>query len=135
MDIPIYLPENNKNYDFILLLNENLKDIIEDWEKNCEGCKKENIPHTKKIEFDMINDYLIFSIQRCDFNRKVKNTSVIKFYNNLNLRNFVSPYVNKEKLTYKLKATLNHIGELNKGHYYCNINLGNEWFIFNDSVV
>ena len=83
----------------------------------------------------MINDYLIFSIQGCDFNRKVKNTSVIKFYNNLNLRNFVSPYVNKEKLTYKLKATLNHIGELNKGHYYCNINLGNEWFIFNDSVV
>ena len=53
----------------------------------------------------------------------------------MNLRNFVSPYVNKEKLTYKLKATLNHIGELNKGHYYCNINLGNEWFIFNDSVV
>ena len=83
----------------------------------------------------MINDYLIFSNERCDFNRKVKNTSVIKFYNNLNLRNFVSPYVNKEKLTYKLKATLNHIGELNKGHYYCNINLGNEWFIFNDSVV
>ena len=103
--------------------------------KKCEGCKKENIPHTKKIEFDMINDYLIFSIQRCDFNRNVKNNSVIKFYNNLNLRNFVSPYVNKEKLTYKLKATLNHIGELNKGHYYCNINLGNEWFIFNDSVV
>ena len=83
----------------------------------------------------MINEYLIFSIQRRDFNRNVKNTSVIKFYNNLNLRNFVSPYVNKEKLTYKLKATLNHIGELNKGHYYCNINLGNEWFIFNDSVV
>ena len=83
----------------------------------------------------MINYYLIFSIQRWDFNRNVKNNSVIKFYNNLNSRNFVSPYVNKEKLTYKLKATLNHIGELNKDHYYCNINLGNEWFIFNDSVV
>ena len=40
LDIPIYLPENNKNYDFILLLNENLKDIIEDFEKNVKDVKR-----------------------------------------------------------------------------------------------
>ena len=47
LDIPIYLPENNKNYDFILLLNENLKDIIEDWEKNVKDVKRK-IYHTLK---------------------------------------------------------------------------------------
>ena len=38
----------------------------------------------------MINDYLIFPIQRCDFNRNVKNNSVIKFYNNLQIEDIIS---------------------------------------------
>ena len=47
-------------------------------------------------------------------------------------------YDNKDKQQlpkYKLFGIINHVGNLNYGHYYSYIKLENEWYEFNDSNV
>ena len=41
----------------------------------------------------------------------------------------------EEKSNFILKGTINHIGKLNSGHYFCFIKIENEWFKFIDCNV
>ena len=36
---------------------------------------------------------------------------------------------------YKLYGIINHIGDINRDHYYANIKIDNFWYEFNDSSV
>ena len=36
---------------------------------------------------------------------------------------------------YKLYGIINHIWDINHGHCYANIKIGNFWYEFNDSIV
>ena len=53
----------------------------------------------------------------------------------MNLNDYLENDLFKEKHNYLLKGTINHIGNLNSGHYFCFIKIENEWFKFNDCNV
>jgi ubiquitin C-terminal hydrolase len=39
------------------------------------------------------------------------------------------------KVTYKLKAQIEHVGSMGSGHYYCVCKRGNDWYLVDDSNV
>ena len=76
-DIPLIIPTNN-NYNLLDLLDYNFKDNVI-FNDACLNCKKKFINHIKQIKFDILNDILIFSLQRIDKNLNYKNKSYINF--------------------------------------------------------
>lgn len=53
---------------------------------------------------------------------------------NLDLSKYVHPLSNTDRLKYNLFATINHIGDLNAGHYYAQSysDLHNKWYRYDD---
>ena len=87
------------------------------------------------MKIDILNHFIIFSIQRKDPLSSIKNTSFINFDETICLKKYtVNPKL-ENSYNYKLFATIHHIGNINEGHYYSLINMENKWFEFNDSIV
>ena len=135
LDIPLLLTMKTIQTDLISLIKEYLKEEAIDWSSKCEKCKKENVKHYKKIKFSMINDIIIFSLQRFDPFYSKKSTIYVSYNEYLDLKEFCDNDLYKEKTRYRLCGTINHEGSINSGHYFAYVRIGEIWYEFNDSFV
>jgi ubiquitin C-terminal hydrolase len=135
LDIPLLLPMKIRETDLISLIKEYLKEETLDWSKECEKCKKANLEHVKKIKFSMINDVVIFSLQRIDPYFSMKSNCYVSYKEYIDLKEFCDYDLYKENTKYRLFGTINHIGNIDYGHYYAYVRIGDIWYEFNDSIV
>jgi len=137
LDFPLLFPENI-NRD-IISINELLKLYFQtehiDFESKCERCHKIS-SHKKEIKISRPPEILILSLQRIDEKQeklgyKVKFPLILDIY----------PYVDHEcgydrECKYNLFGIVNHVGNIDYGHYFSFIKIGNrDWFQFNDHEV
>ena len=135
LDIPLLLPMKKREIDLISLIKENLKEEKIDWSSKCEKCEKANLAHLKKIKMSMLNDIVIFSLQRFDPFLSMKSSIYVSYDEIIDLKEFCDFDLYKENTKYKLCGTINHIGNINYGHYYSYVKIGEIWYEFNDSIV
>ena len=135
LDIPLLLPKSRNYFDLKDLIDNNFIEDNIDWIYKCIQCKQKNIIHIKKTKFTKLNNILIFNIQRLDRIKKVKNKSLLKFYEHIDLKKYCDDLMDDSNTKYKLYGIINHIGDINHGHYYANIKIDNFWYEFNDSSV
>ena len=83
----------------------------------------------------MLNDVIIFSLQRLNTSLSSKNTISVAYSENISLKEFCDRELCQSENNYKLFCTINHYGDINFGHYYSYIKIGNKWYQFNDSYV
>ena len=83
----------------------------------------------------MINEIIIFSIQRLDYVNNIKNNSYIIFNEFIDIKDLIDNDLEISQTKYKLFAAIHHIGEIDNGHYYIVLRKDKEWFIFNDSII
>ena len=136
LDIPLLLPTKGKReIDLISLIRDYLQEEKIDWSSKCEKCEKANLIHYKKIKISMLNEIIIFSLQRFDPFLSMKNSINVSYQENIDLREFCDTDLYKANTKYKLFGTINHIGNIDYGHYYSNIKIGEIWYEFNDSII
>ena len=135
LDIPLLLPMNKREIDLISLIREYLKEEKIDWSSQCENCKTKNLEHLKKIKISMMNDIVIFSLQRLNPYLSMKSTIFVSYDEIIDLKEFCDFDLYKENTKYRLCGTINHIGNINYGHYYSYVKIGEIWYEFNDSIV
>ena len=136
LDLPIQMDSNVQGYDLYQMLRHNFyKKSYVDMGENCSFCKRTS----KKYEIMKIASLptiLIISLQRINPVSGLKNEAKVKFYEGLDLREMIDTETLKSGYTkYDLFAVSNHIGNINTGHYYSNIKIGNIWYCFEDSKV
>lgn len=135
LDIPLLLPMKQRETDLISLIKVYLKEEILDWSAKCEKCEQGNLRHVKKIKFSMLNEIIIFSLQRFDPYYSMKSSINVSFTEYINLKEFCDYDLYKDNTNYRLFGTINHIGNINYGHYYAYVRIGEIWYEFNDSIV
>jgi ubiquitin C-terminal hydrolase len=135
LDIPLLLPMKKREIDLISLIKEYLKEEKIDWSSKCEKCQKANLVHLKKIKLSMLNDIVIFSLQRFDPFLSMKSSIYVSYDEIIDLKEFCDFDLYKNNTIYKLCGTINHIGNINYGHYYSYVKIGDIWYEFNDSIV
>ena len=135
LDIPLLIPDKMSEVTLEFLIEKFFSEITVDLNDNCLNCKKKRKKIKKIMKFDILNDIVIFSIQRIDPFDSIKNNTLIKYDEFINLMKFKDESNIKDNVNYKLFASIHHNGNLNEGHYYSLINIDNKWFVFNDSNV
>ena len=135
LDIPLLLPMKIREINLISLIKEYLKEESLDWSSKCEKCKDSNLKHIKKIKFSMLNDVIIFSLQRFDPFYSMKSTIYVSYDEILDLNDFCDFDLYKDSTKFRLFGTINHIGNINYGHYFAYVRIGEIWYEFNDSIV
>ena len=137
MDFPLLFPENI-NRD-IISINELLKLYFQteniDFESKCERCHKIS-SHKKEIKISRPPEILILSLQRID-EKQEKLGYKVKFPQILDIYKYVDHDCGYDReCKYSLFGTVNHIGNIDYGHYFSFIKIGNKnWFQFNDHKV
>jgi ubiquitin C-terminal hydrolase len=135
LDLPLLIPDQQKNYKLIDLIKYRLNSKLNEWSQKCENCKLAGLNHNRFEKFDMISNYIIIYIQRINKFEKTKNNSIIEFEENLNLGEFfVEKNISKNCL-FKLLCIIYHEGSLDCGHYYVIIKIRDKWFKFSDDKV
>ena len=135
LDLPLLIPDQQKNYKLIDLIKYRLNSKLNEWSQKCENCKLAGLNHNRFEKFDMISNYIIIYIQRINKFEKTKNNSIIEFEENLNLGEFfVEKNISKNGL-FKLLCIIYHEGSLDCGHYYVIIKIRDKWFKFSDDKV
>lgn len=103
----------------------------------CQGCKKSfYTKETTKIA--KLPKILILSLQKTNVENTRKIPWLVKFPDEIGIRELVDLDICNQSCRYKLFAINNHIGySPRSGHYYSNIYLEklNSWFTFNDATV
>lgn len=120
-------------YDCFDLFTKN--EIIEDI--FCENCGEKQT-FTKILKIERIPEYLVISLKRFKYTSmyRTKINCTIKFpMNDLDLNKYLIEGSQQDYKVYDLLAVVNHIGNLNSGHYNCIIKNDNKWIKYNDSVV
>ena len=135
LDIPLLLPMKQFKVDLESLIKEYFKEEELDWSAKCEKCNKEGLKHLKLIKFSILNEVLIFSLQRFDPFLSKKSNIRVSFKENIDLKDYCDSNLINQKTEYRLCGTINHIGNINYGHYYAYIRIGEIWYEFNDSIV
>ena len=135
LDIPLLLPNKNYKIDFSSLINDYFKEEELDWSTKCEKCQKPELKHSKLMKFCILNEIVIFSLQRFDPVLSIKNNIRVSFKEMIDLKDYCDTDLYKENTQYRLLGTINHIGNINYGHYYSYIRIGEIWYEFNDSIV
>ena len=64
-----------------------------------------------------------------------KNNAKLLFEDTIDLKEFYDNDDKQQLSKYKLFGIINHVGNLNYGHYYSYIKIENEWYEFNDSNI
>ena len=64
-----------------------------------------------------------------------KSNIRVSFKENIDLKDYCDSNLINQKTEYRLCGTINHIGNINYGHYYAYIRIGEIWYEFNDSIV
>ena len=139
LDFPLLLPENVNKIDIVDLLKIYFKEEIVDFETKCEACQHVE-KHKKLLKISRPPEILILSFQRIDETTQKKNDCQIIFPINdtLKLYDFIDHDIGFDKEShYKLFSIVNHIGNMNGGHYFTYIRPleSQKWYEFNDSSV
>ena len=135
LDIPLLLPNNKYKIEFSSLIKEYFKEEELEWSTKCEKCQKPELKHLKIIKFCILNEICIFSLQRFDPILSIKNNIRVSFDEIIDLKDYCDHDLYKDNTKYRLCGTINHIGNINYGHYYTYIRIGEIWYEFNDSIV
>lgn len=98
--------------------------IIDDYK--CPKCSKTDVK--SKYYFWKVPKILTIVLKRFNHNYE-KNNKLITIPLNININNYSIP--NKIK-KYNLQSIVNHIGNLDMGHYYSTILHNDKWYDFND---
>ena len=135
LDLPLLLQKHHSTID----IKDLLKDYFEceriKFETKCEKCKKKEW-HTKEIKISQPPNILILSLQRQNPRTGTKNSSYVKFYDDIDMSEYLDHECwNKNDAKYSLYGIGNHSGSINFGHYYAYIKINNTWYEFNDSSV
>lgn len=116
------------------------KDILSN--DNCWKCDKCSNTKNNSQQYRLFDTpkTLVISIKRFEYNALFgnfcKNNENIDFPNVLNMSNYKLLNKNQDSI-YELYGIINHIGNLNSGHYYSfckNIN-NNKWYFINDENI
>ena len=134
LDIPLLLSDDKMEFNLLNLIRTNFGEENINWNKKCDNCKKKD-NHKKVVKFSILNEIIIFSIQRFDKNLRIKNHSFVSFPEIVDLKNFCDETLSKLCYKYRLISIIHHTGEIDYGHYYSEININNNWYLFNDSQV
>ena len=129
------LPKNLREVNLYNLLDMFIKGIKVDLKQHCKKCEEKKINIKKEIRFNILNQILIFSIQRFDPLLSVKNESMILYDEIIDLMPYSDGHLKDNDLKYKLIGTIHHNGTLQYGHYYSIIKINNDWYEFNDSLI
>lgn len=105
----------------LFLAEEKLEDTI-----YCNNCACAQL-FTKHYSIDKTPPVLIISLKRFKYVGALNNK--ITTYINFPLRDF---HVNND--TYDLYGVVNHMGDLNYGHYTSIINMNGQWMCFDDGI-
>ena len=110
---PLLIPTNCRNITFKKLIENFLLEIRVNLIDSFLKChkKKENIK--KQIKFDILNEIIIFSLQRIDPVQSIKNPSFIEYYEFIDLKSFIDDKIKINTTTYKLFAIIHHNGSIN----------------------
>ena len=135
LDIPLLLPNKDYKTSLSSLINEYFKEEELEWSSKCENCKKPDLKHLKITKCCILNEIVIFSLQRFDPVLSMKNNIRVSFDEIIDLKEYCDNDLFKENTKYRLLGTINHIGNINYGHYYAYIRIGENWYEFNDSIV
>ena len=134
LDLPLLLQKRT---------NIDIKDLLKDYfecerikfETKCEKCKNKEW-HTKEIKISQPPNILILSLQRQNPRTGTKNSSYVKFYDEIDMSEYLDHECwNKNDAKYTLYGIGNHTGSIDFGHYYAYIKINNTWYEFNDSSV
>ena len=79
IDIPLLIPILKGEISLKELIKEFMREIIVNLKVKCRKCKIEMENIKKKIRFNILNDFIIFSIQRFDPKLSIKNNIRINF--------------------------------------------------------
>ena len=138
LDFPLLFPEKIKNNKIRIyeLLKYHFKTEYIDFEINCSKCQKKS-KHKKDIKISRPPEILILSLQRIDQKTQNKLNYIVEYPKFLSIYEFIDHECGFDKeFNYALFAIINHTGNINSGHYYSYIKIGNkDWFEFNDSEV
>ena len=137
MDIPLLLPKDIKIIDLERLLAEYFKYEIIEFGNICEKCKK-ILNHKKELNIVRTPKILILSLQRINYQYKIKNECLVKIPEVLDVKEFIGfDFGYDNNSLYELYSIINHIGMIDFGHYYSYIKLfdDNLWYEFDDSNV
>ena len=136
LDLPVQMEPNVHGCDLYQMLKNNFyKKSFVDMGENCSFCRRTS----KKNEYMKIAKLpciLIISLQRINAQTGTKNNATVKFYEGLDFKEIIDPEIQRaDKTKYDLFAISNHIGNINTGHYYSHIKIGQNWYCFEDSKV
>ena len=121
-----------KEEPLIDLLMDYLKTEIHNDPKNlyfCETCNSENISE-HKITLWKLPKRLIIVLKRYNLSNKI-NSEIIFPLDNLKIKESMT----NEIKNYKLTGFINHIGDLNEGHYTSCVLINNIWHFIDDESV
>ena len=137
LDFPLLLPEKVNQIKINDLLNIYFKSELVDFEKKCDKCQQ-IVKHKKEMKISRPPEILILSLQRINETTKKKNECSVIFDEDLNIYDYIDHDLGYDKeCDYTLIAIINHMGNMDVGHYYTYIKPlgGITWFEFNDSSV
>ena len=135
LDIPLLIPREAKESKLEDLLFNFLNTINVSLKEKCKDCNKNKTNIEKHMTLGVLNDIVIFSLQRLDPLLSVKSNTRIYFPDIIDLKLFADELIQNDNLKYRLFGTIHHNGSIQYGHYYSLIKIKNEWFEFNDSLV
>ncbi len=136
LDLPIQMNSSIGGFDLFQMLQNNFyKKSYVDMGENCSFCRRTSKKY-ENMKIALLPNILIISLQRTNPKNGMKNEASVKFYEGLDLSEIIDTEIQRTNSTkYKLFAISNHIGNINTGHYYSHIKIGQNWYCFEDSKV
>ena len=135
VDIPLFISIEKKEFQLLDLVKDFLKEITINLNDTCIKCNTKRHNIHKKINFNILNDIIIFTLLRLDPYLSIKKEAIVYFQDIIDLKEYYDNESILKDLKYQLFGIINHVGSINYGHYYSIIKLDNNWYEFNDSNI
>jgi ubiquitin C-terminal hydrolase len=133
LDLPLQMEPGFHRFDLLQMLKNTFKKkSIVDMAENCAVCNRTS-HKTEMMRIASLPQILIISLQRINPDNGKKNNSPVNFSESMDLTEIIDTEISENySLRYNLFAVTLHVGEINTGHYFSYIKIGNIWFCFED---
>ena len=135
IDIPLIIPENKDKLHIYDLLDLYFSQQVVVFEASCEICKNKNIRNIKNLKISYPADILIFSLQRIDILKNIKNNCIVEFNDNLDMKSYIDFDCTQKNTLYELYGFINHCGNINQGHYTAYVKLNSDTYYYFDDAL
>ena len=102
LDIPLLLPNKDYKTSLSSLISDYFKEEELEWSSKCENCKKPDLKHLKITKCCILNEIVIFSLQRFDPVLSMKNNIRVSFDEIIDLKEYCDNDLYKENTKYRL---------------------------------